>query len=181
MPLTRAIAAQAQINTALGQLGATNSDVRVRHAVVHLSVDPDMLQRAQEYGHRLREEKLANQAQRYEFERLRRFRETVLADPAAAMAYWFMRHPNELDIGVYTKIETLVTKVADYDPRMAWLHAGKILDTFVKDLSADDKRALLQMLTTTMTKFGNRAAVDQLNAILGIHPFAPNADGDTAR
>lgn len=171
-PLTHAEAAQAEINAALGRLGSSRTEVSVRNASVTLAVEPQMLRQARDHEQRIREQELASSTQEHELRRLQRFRSTVLTDPAAAMSYWFMQHPDQLDDTVYTRITALVTKIADYDPSMSWLHIARILDSFVLGLEVGDKRALLQLLAEKMTLFGNHEMAEQLTAHL------PTTTGD---
>jgi hypothetical protein len=164
--ITNASAAQAEINTALGRLGTTRSEVSVRDASVTLAVEPQMLRQARAHEHRVRSQELANLTQEHELRRLQRFRDTVLTDPAAAMSYWFMQHPNQLDDAVYTQIATLVSKIADHDPSMSWLHIARILDSFIRDLDVGDKRALLKLLADKMILFGSHEMAQRLTAHL---------------
>jgi hypothetical protein len=165
-PVTHASTAQAEINTALGRLGATKAEVSIRDASVALAVEPQILRQARAHEHRIREQELATLTQEHELRRLQRFRDTVLTDPAAAMSYWFMQHPDQLDDAVYTKITALVTKIADYDPSMSWLHIARVLDSFIRGLEVGDKRALLKLLAEKMVLFGNHEMAQQLTAYL---------------
>jgi len=165
-PVTHASAAQAEINTLLGRLGTATAEVSVLDASVSLAVEDQMLRQARAHEHRIREQELANLTQEHELRRLQRFRDTVLTDPAAAMSYWFMQHPDQLDDAVYTQIAALVTKIADHDPSMSWLHVARVLDSFIQGLEVGDKRALLRLLADKMVLFGNREMAQQLTADL---------------
>jgi hypothetical protein len=92
--------------TPKGCVGVTRgkAEVRIRDASVTLVVEWQILRQAHAHEH----------AQEHELRRLQRFRNTVLTDPAAAMSYWFVQHPDQVDDAVYTQIVALVDKIADH-------------------------------------------------------------------
>ena len=167
MPVTRFAAAEHHINTELATLRHSRHDqARIDSAQVSLTVDPTTARTAAEYDKRLRDEYLADEIQRHELDRLQRFRDTVLRDPASAMSYWFMNHPEHLDETIYTRIETLVSKIADHDPTKRWLQIARILDDFIDDLTADDKGELLRVLHKLLSVFGHRTDADRIAVVL---------------
>jgi hypothetical protein len=167
MPVTRITTAEYRINAQLGRLGdCAGGEVRIDTASVHLSVLPEIAHLAEDHERKLRREELADDIQQRQFDRLNRFRETVLADPAAAMAYWFMNHPDQLDDTIYNKIEDLVKRMMAYDPKARSLQIAELLDKFINDLTSEDKKALVKLLTSVMAGFGHRDDAYRIAAIL---------------
>ncbi|WIX82875.1 hypothetical protein QRX50_19915 [Amycolatopsis carbonis] len=161
-PITHLSTAQAEINASLGRLGAPGAEIAVHDASATVTVEPETLRQARHHEQLVREQELADATQERELRRLQRFRDTVLTDPGAAMSYWFMQHPDQLDEGVYDKITHLITKISEHDPSMSWLHVARILDAFIRDLDVADKQALLKLLSDEMVRFGNKRMADEV-------------------
>lgn len=175
MSVTRIAAAECHINAQLGRLeDCARGEVRIKKASVHLGVSAEIARLAADHEHKLREEELADDIQQHQFDRLSRFRETVLAEPAAAMAYWFMNHPDQLDSTTYNKIEDLTKKVMAYDPRARLLRIAELLDKFISNLTSEDKHALITMLIAVMSSFGHRDDAYRIAAI--IDPVGENSN-----
>jgi hypothetical protein len=175
MSVTRIATAECHINAQLGRLGdCARGEVRIKKASVHLSVPAEIARLAADHEHKLREEKLADDIQQRQLDRLSRFRETVLAEPAAAMAYWFMNNPDQLDNTTYDKIENLTKRVMSYDPRARSLQIAELLDKFISNLTFEDKRALITILTAVMSGFGHRDDAYRIAAI--IDPAGENSN-----
>lgn len=167
MPVTRITTAECHINARLGRLGdCAGGEVHFDTASVHLSVPAEIARMAEDHEHRLRAQELKDEIQRHELDRLNKFQKTVLADPATAMAYWFMNHPNQLESTIYDKIEDLTKKINSYDPGARSLEIAKLIDKFISDLTTEDKRALIRLLTGLMAGFGHRDEAYRIAAIL---------------
>lgn len=158
-------AAQDAILAALGRLTrAAQHDVQVLNATVTLRLPEDQQRQLHAYYEQYRQEELADQLQRLTLARLAEFRSTVLSDPAAAMAYWFMTHPEDVDPEAYRKIEQLHQSIARHDSSLGWLRGAKILEDFVHELAPREKAAVVQLLADALAKFGHPVQAQELRA-----------------
>lgn len=166
LPVTRVAIAQHRINAELGRLGQIqDSEVHIDHCYVLLSTDPETAARGAEWERQQHVAQLANIRQEQELARLQRFRDAVLNDPGSAMTFWFMNHPDQLDEGLYGKLEALALKVAPYSPASTWVQVAKILHEFVQGLSSEEKQHLIRGLQQTFRSYGHEDGTQQLDEL----------------
>jgi len=175
MPADRLDTAQDAILAALGRLTRlAQHDVEVLSATVTIEIPEDQQHQLHAYNEQRRQEELADHLQRLTLARVAQFRSTVLADPASAMAYWFMMHPEDVDPSTYHKIEQLHCTIAQLDRSSGWFRAAKILEDFVHELKPPEKAAVVQLLADVLAKFGHPDEAQELRAT--VSPSAYTAE-----
>ncbi|KAA9160681.1 hypothetical protein FPZ12_016145 [Amycolatopsis acidicola] len=148
--------AQDRVDSELGRLREDGrGEVRITSATARLYVPASVMEEAREHQSRLRREKLEDQLLSHEITRLERFRRSVLANPGSAMAYWFMQHPDDIEIDSYGKIKTLLGEISDNDAEQSWREAGRILVEFTRALSWEEKVRLIELVEAGMARFGH--------------------------
>jgi hypothetical protein len=163
-PATRAHAAQDIINAKLGTpQWIERTSIYVVQAHAQLIVDPhvhtDAADREQARQHaRRRAEELAD-----EIKHVEAFRSRVLADPGMAMAYWFLKNPEQAtQQQALNDIESLSQKIASYDPENSWVQISLILQKFIEGLSEGDRRDSLEVLRKWLERFDGEEYLKRL-------------------
>ncbi|GAA1289335.1 hypothetical protein [Saccharothrix xinjiangensis] len=184
IPAGRLDAAQDAILAALGRLThLAQHDVQILNATVTLEIPEDQQHQLYAYNEQRRREELADHLQRLTLARIDQFRSAVLADPASAMTYWFMMHPEDVDPGTYHKIEQLHHTIARHDRSSGWFRAAKILEDFVRELKPPEKVAVVQLLADVLVKFDYPDQAQELRAVVSPSPTVAGTapDGSSGR
>jgi hypothetical protein len=151
IPVTRRDVTADRINASLGSSHEfQQAGFHILQVRAQISVDPDILEYA------LGREKSQNKAREREQEltdeirHVDAFRSQVLADPGMALAYWFIKHPDQIGDDTYAKIENLAGQVASYSPDNTWVQLARIIQDFIRELSQDERRRSIDFLTASL-------------------------------
>ncbi|MEV0731888.1 hypothetical protein [Polymorphospora sp. NPDC050346] len=162
------VPAEHRVNAALGRLSGDkfhNVQILVAHA--SLSVSRDVVLLAEDYDQLEREQRLADLAQAREFERLRRFRETVLRDPGTALAYRYMQNPSQdVQTLLDAPFDELIQRLGAYDPTLGWVQVAKLLSEIVGKLDRQNVEHLIWVLCELVSRAGHPEKRDAIKHYL---------------
>jgi hypothetical protein len=94
------------------------------------------------------------------------FRATVLADPGAAMAWWFMRNPEKFDSTTLNDITKLIEYVQRHGRDRVAYRVAEIILGVMADLKGHERLSAITMVNTLLTNFGSKAAVAEVEDLL---------------
>ncbi|MFG2289458.1 hypothetical protein ACGFOU_25735 [Streptomyces sp. NPDC048595] len=161
--LSQAALAEAKTNSRLGQpVDLPDVPVRLLWAHIRLTADPQQAARADSL---VRDQQQAEQRahqDRLRLQRAKDLREALLSDPSLAFAYWFLDHPEAIDVGTVQRVEQLITAAASYAPNTAWVQVAQILQEFVRNLSDDARQHLVTSLAHILDRYGQPERAHQM-------------------
>ncbi len=159
--------AQFRINTELGKIRLIEDvGVGVKNAKACLSVSPGTIHAAEDYTNEIRKEESLAKIQRLRIKRSEEFRSVVLRDAGWAISYWLMNHPEDLRKSDYANLKELIGEIAESDTQRRWIQVSQVLVSFVSGLEKGDKEAMLSLLQSLMSRYGDRKNADQIATAL---------------
>ncbi|MFF5213350.1 hypothetical protein [Streptosporangium sp. NPDC000396] len=159
--------AQNRVNSELGRIVHVVSDgVRLEGASVLLRVNEETERVAASHERRMRAGLLVASDLDASIDRVTEFREEVVRNPGSALAYWFMRYPEQLDRNGYNNVIALVEKIAEYDEKSMWIRLAQITQKFVQDLRDKEKQDLLKVLELLFETYGQHRQATEVAQIL---------------
>jgi hypothetical protein len=160
--LTDVHAAQAHLNAVLGTPhDLTDTPVRILWADVRLTVTDQDRAAATALQRRLHDEALHEQARRQRLQAARELHEQLVTTPTLALAYWLTQHPDSAKDSIHA-LEELTRQITAYAPDNAWVQVAQVLQTFVHDLTTDQRENLVRSLAQIVLRYDQTGLAQQL-------------------
>ncbi len=160
--LTDGHAAQAHLNTVLGTaLDLKDIPVRILWADIRLTATDQDRASASALQRRQHDEALHAQAQRQRLQAAQDLHEQLVSTPTLALAYWLTHHPDSTRESIHT-LEELTCRITAYAPDNAWVQIAQVLQSFVHDLTADQRENLVRSLAQIVLRYDQPDLAQQL-------------------
>ena len=157
-----------KINSSLGvEKDLAQGGVRHIWGRGRMDIPPDSLASALELEKSRLKRLEHEREQEDQFRLIANFRREVLEDPGMALAYSFMNDPQSLNSQTLEDIENLINRLTFHGANQSWSLIAKILLEFINDLSREEKRDSLEVLTIIFKRYERHDMVERLRSDLG--------------
>ncbi|MBT2530130.1 hypothetical protein J7E91_33435 [Streptomyces sp. ISL-99] len=169
--LTDTVPAAARINTLLGQpTEIPLLPIRLTWAQVHLTAEPEALYAVTSQQRRLHDQELQRTQQQRRLDEAHALRDTLVADPSLALAYWFATCPETIDQETLSRVERLITTAATYAPQGHWVQLARLLTDFTARLPDNAKTHLVGTLATLADRYGHADIAAGMRSLRATQP-----------